>query len=269
MQTSKQTRWVYILVLVMLGMIGSARATTASTDISDIWWNPNESGWGMQIVNVGVYLFATIYVYGQNGAPTWFYGQLQGGNAATQPTFNGPLYATTGPYFGGSFDPAVVTQRHVGTMTFVLTSVTEGLLTYSVEGNVVNKSVQRTPLPYDNYSGNYTSVITYSDTGCRNPANNGTGTAVGLISINHSGSYIALTLSDVDGTAQCSLLGTYSQLGRMGQVSASASCTDGTGGTATLYEMTNTPRTFTARWLSYDPADGCTEAAEIVGAITR
>ena len=64
-------------------------ATSANTDVSDIWWNPAEDGWGMQMVNTGTFVFATVYVYGPNGTPTWFTGQLEKTGAA-QTTYAGP-----------------------------------------------------------------------------------------------------------------------------------------------------------------------------------
>jgi hypothetical protein len=32
-------------------------------DVGDIWWNPNESGWGLQLSQSNTTLFATLYVY--------------------------------------------------------------------------------------------------------------------------------------------------------------------------------------------------------------
>lgn len=39
-------------------------ATSYSTDSSDLWWNPNESGWGMQLVQQGSFVFATVFICG-------------------------------------------------------------------------------------------------------------------------------------------------------------------------------------------------------------
>lgn len=38
-----------VLVVVTAFWVGQARATSYSTDASDIWWNPAESGWGIQL----------------------------------------------------------------------------------------------------------------------------------------------------------------------------------------------------------------------------
>jgi hypothetical protein len=46
--------------------VSHAYATAYSTDQSDLWWNPNESGWGMQVVQTGSVIFVTMFVYDQN-----------------------------------------------------------------------------------------------------------------------------------------------------------------------------------------------------------
>jgi hypothetical protein len=266
-KTSKHLRKLYVLALVVFGMIGNAGATSANTDVSDIWWKPTESGWGMQMVNTGTFVFATIYVYGPGGNPTWYTGQLDKTGAA-QTTYSGPLFATTGPYFGGSFNPDAVNGRQVGTMTFVLTTVTSGQLTYSVDGVVVVKSVERQPLRLDDYNGSYSAVATTTVAGCGNATDNGNFTSALTIDILQNGSAMTVTAKYADSSS-CVYSGTYSQLGRMGQVSGTYACTWGEIGTATIFEMSNVPFMFTARLQSQSTNTGCTEAAEFAGVIPR
>ncbi len=267
MQSNRYFRGLCALVFVVSGMIGTAGATSANTDLSDIWWKPTESGWGMQMVNTGTFVFATIYVYDDTGIPFWFTGQLnKTGGAPT--TYTGPLYATTGPYYGGPFNPDDVTTRQVGTMTFVLTTVSTGQLTYSVDGVVVNKTVQRQPLTFDNYAGNYIAVATQTVTGCSNPADNGTFSGSVAIGITQSGQAMTLVTTNVNDSS-CSYTGAYSQLGRMGQTSGTYACTWGEVGTVTIFEMNNVPFMFTARMQSQSTNMGCATAAELTGVIPR
>jgi hypothetical protein len=49
-----------------------ANATAYSSDQSDLWWIPGEPGWGIQFVQRGALIFATMFVYAQNGTPTWY-----------------------------------------------------------------------------------------------------------------------------------------------------------------------------------------------------
>ena len=51
--------------------------TATSTDVSDLWWNPAESGWGLQMVQESGFVFATLFIYGQDGRPTWATAEMQ------------------------------------------------------------------------------------------------------------------------------------------------------------------------------------------------
>jgi hypothetical protein len=267
MRTGKYRGRLCALALVAFGMIGSASATSANTDLSDIWWNPAEGGWGMQMVNTGTFVFATVYIYGPDGKPTWLTGQLTKTGAA-QATYTGPLYATTGPYFGGPFNPSAVAGRQVGTMTFVLTTVSSGQLTYSVDGVVVPKTVQRQTLTLDNYTGNYIVTSTQTSSGCANASDNGTFTNALAVNIAQQGPSITVDTKNANG-GSCSYSGTYAQLGRMGQISGTYACTWGEVGTMTIFEMNNVPYMFTARMQSNSSNFGCNTAGELSGVIPR
>lgn len=85
-------------------------------DYTDLWWNPAESGWGLNFVqHASGQVFATWFVYGVDGKPTWYV--VPGGRWLDPATFRGDLYATTGPDFG-LFDPSKVSRTRVGTATF-------------------------------------------------------------------------------------------------------------------------------------------------------
>jgi hypothetical protein len=267
MQTSKSLGRLYAFALIVFGMIGSASATSANTDVSDIWWNPAESGWGMQMVNTGTFVFATVYVYGPDGKPTWLVGQLTKTDAA-QTAYTGPSYVTTGPYFGGPFDPNAVIGREAGTMTFVLDTVTTGRLTYSMDGVVVNKSVQRQPLTLDNYNGNYVAYLSQTISGCKNPTNNRTLTDARAVSITQNGSAVVVVTTANNGLV-CTINGTFTQLGRMGQIQGAYACNSGEVGTAILFAINNVPFMFTARLQSQSSNFGCTASGELAGVIPR
>ncbi|HET9470218.1 MAG TPA: hypothetical protein VFO24_03875, partial [Usitatibacter sp.] len=97
-----------------------AHATTYSTDFTDLWFNPNESGWGVNVIQQYNTLFATMFIYGTDTAPRWFVApDVEPSPAGSQNVFTGQLYQTTGPSFTAtSFDPNAVTKTVVGTVTF-------------------------------------------------------------------------------------------------------------------------------------------------------
>jgi hypothetical protein len=59
-----------------------------------------ESGWGMQLVERGTIIFATLFVYDPSGAPTWYVATMPFISNNPNNVWTGDLYATTGPWFG-------------------------------------------------------------------------------------------------------------------------------------------------------------------------
>ena len=116
-------------------------------DYTDHWWNPQESGWGLSIMqHPSDRLFAVWFVYNPAGQPIWY--TLQPGQWTVSPlasTYAGPIYRTTGPYFGGSFDPAQVSITLVGTGTLSFSSYATGTFSYVIEGQSGSKSITRLP----------------------------------------------------------------------------------------------------------------------------
>src|SRR5213075_2682038 len=101
-------------------------ATPQSLDATDMWFNPAESGWGLNVIHQGDTLFATLFVYAPDGRPTWYSASnlvtSGDGTAHDRPlVFSGALVESTGPAFGPSFNPGAVTRRVVGSMTFEVT----------------------------------------------------------------------------------------------------------------------------------------------------
>ncbi|MBL0144359.1 MAG: trypsin-like peptidase domain-containing protein [Betaproteobacteria bacterium] len=107
---------------------------------TDLWWNPDESGWGINFNHQGQVIFATLFTYGADGAPDWFVmseGALQGDGS-----FRGDLYRASGPVFNASPWSAISLAR-VGTMQVSFPAPNTGTLTYTVDGIAVTKQVRR------------------------------------------------------------------------------------------------------------------------------
>src|SRR5438132_104198 len=84
-------------------------ASTFSSDASDVWWNPDESGWGISVAQQNNVIFATLFVYGPDGKAHWYVAPDTEARSATSPiVFSGALYETTGPAFPTSFNPNMV-----------------------------------------------------------------------------------------------------------------------------------------------------------------
>jgi hypothetical protein len=89
------------------------------SDFTDIWWDANESGWGLTLAQHGNNVFAVWYTYDPLGRPLFLV--VPGVTFTGLNSFSGDLYATTGPYYGiAPFDPDQVQRAVVGrtTITF-------------------------------------------------------------------------------------------------------------------------------------------------------
>jgi lysyl endopeptidase len=112
-------------------------------DFTDLWWNPNESGWGLNIIqHANNIIFAIWYTYDVNGKMTWFH--VPQGTWTDSMTYTGDLYAAAGPSFANpTFNASQVKRRTVGTATLHFTSSGTGTWSYSVDGVSGSKSIER------------------------------------------------------------------------------------------------------------------------------
>jgi hypothetical protein len=239
---------LFLLVSLSVAVLAGGAAQAASTtDFSDQWWAPSESGWGASVQQQANTLFVDLMVYASDGKPAWFSAAaIQQASAPPGHTvFTGDLYATTGPYPGGAFDPALVTARKVGALTFDASSLNNATLSYTVDGAPVAKNVTRQTWSYENLTGSYDAMWKY---GC------GGGPAVPW-----EWGFTATTIDHhVDNTVTIhvaiwagwyepvfNLRGNYAQSGHMGEIAASLVAPD--AGSVTISEIEKTATGFTAR----------------------
>jgi len=118
-------------------------ANAPAADYSDLWWNPSESGWGLNVVQHPTHtIFAVWYSYETDGSPAWFV--LPAGSWTSSSTYTGTLYETSGPpASSASFDPSSVRVTAVGTGTLTFSDASNGTWTYSVRGVSGTKSITR------------------------------------------------------------------------------------------------------------------------------
>jgi hypothetical protein len=156
------------LLLILLLLTASAQA--AATDYTDIWYIPAEAGWGVNVVQSDAFMFITFFIYGADGKPTWFTGQVTTQDAGT--TFNGTLYSTTGtnylsPWAGFSGGPA-------GTVSFQPLGPYTAKLIYTVTGvGTVTKFIQRQNLTAITVGGTYIGGQSGAYSNCSVSTNNG------------------------------------------------------------------------------------------------
>src|SRR5471032_3218118 len=145
-------RLAALLLALLLPIVSFAIPVTV--DYTDMWWNPDESGWGANVVQQGDTIFVIVFVYDGNRNPVWFVAPevtYQSGGL-----FAGQLYQTTGPvYFQPPFAPTSVTVVPVGQLTFNPSTTTAAKLTYNVGGIQITKDITRLSWRTDNLAGVY------------------------------------------------------------------------------------------------------------------
>lgn len=242
-----------------------ASANTFTTDLTDLWWNANESGWGVTATHQREVVFLTFFVYGTDNRPTFYTGQASySGQAASGAlSFSGPVFQTTGPWLGTFFNPNAVTIRQVGTVNFTA-FVDAATMTYSVDGVVVTKALTRQTFRNNELTGNYAGVFRQTSSGCSNPANNGTVENVVGVSISNSNTSFAMTTNG-NGLV-CNYSGNYRQGGRMGSSTGTYTC-GGLAGNYDMLEIEANPSGLTARFSAND--NSCSQITGRLALVTR
>ena len=124
-----------------LAALAAFSIDTTAAALTGLWWNPNESGWGITLTQQGPIIFAAWYAYDQAGNPLWYVMSncAISGNACT-----GDIYRVVGgmpltsPWDGSG---KVVTTVGTGTLTF--SGKDNGTISYTINGVAGNKQITR------------------------------------------------------------------------------------------------------------------------------
>ena len=116
--------------------------TPPIVDYTDLWWNPDESGWGLAVTQQYNIMFLAWYVYDGAGKPTWFVVPNCAVNTG-QTGCVGDVFRTTGPPFGSTFNPTQVTVYPAGKMFLNFTDPNHGDLSYNNDTLFVTKKITR------------------------------------------------------------------------------------------------------------------------------
>ena len=122
-----------------------------------LWWNANQSGWGMSITQHGNIIFAALYTYDAAGQPAWYV--IPNCPVAIN-TCTGKIYRVT-----GGTSPAVawngaakdVVEAGSGTLNFA--SISAGTFNFTINGVSAAKAITLQPLA----TGTAPPAIDYTD----------------------------------------------------------------------------------------------------------
>ena len=120
------------------GLQTSFTVGAAAPNYTDIWWNPAESGWGINLNHQSDTLFASLFTYASDRAGLWLVATM---TKQADGSYTGPLYRTAGPAFNASPWTAT-TPTQVGTMTITF-AAGQDTLAYTVNGTRVSKTIVR------------------------------------------------------------------------------------------------------------------------------
>jgi hypothetical protein len=237
-----------------------------STDLSDLWWNAGESGWGVNIAHMGDAMFLTFFVYSANNQPYWLSAAAtyQGTDSSGVLLYTGDLYQTTGPWSG---TPAFMTNQVVytnaGTVALRVTGINAATLTYTAFGTTVVKQITRLTVRNNPaVTGNYFGGLIGDASGCPVSSSNGHFESQTLVSITGTVSNVTINFQGSGGT--CTMAGPYTQDGRMGRIQGTIGCSNGAGGTASVFEIEANNSGVTARYQGAY-SNGCVENGHFGG----
>jgi hypothetical protein len=118
----------------------SAFDRSLTTNFQDLWWNPDEPGWGLGLSHQGDILFATLFTYDEAGRDLWLV--MSRGELVAEGRYLGELLRTEGPPFNAATWGSVTTTP-VGTLTVQFTRGNAATITYTLNGVLVVKNIQR------------------------------------------------------------------------------------------------------------------------------
>jgi hypothetical protein len=231
-----------------------APASTYSVDYSDLWGggqpNPTEQGWGLNLIQQGDVIFATMFVYGADNSARWFSATLTGGPG----TWSGALDQSTGSFYSAPWNNAAVTHNPVGTMTLNFNSSSAGSLSYSVSGVTVNKLISRFSLRMANLGGRYLGGAVATCPGTSSGV-----LIYDMMTVSQSGANVTMQVDFFNSNgvqSRCTYTGALNTTGRLGSITGNYSCTAGTQssnvGTFTITNLETSTNGFNGDYVGRD-----------------
>ena len=221
--------------LALATATSAGASSTITTDFSDLWWTPDESGWGLNIAQQGDVMFVTFFVYGPNNQPIWYTAFLnfQGVQNDGSLVFNGDITQSSGPYFAGPFNPNLVVRTRAGTAVFQSTTPTTATLAYRIgQSPLVVKPIERLTLRTDTLAGSYIGGTSDVTSNCQVPSNNGFRSEEdGVFTVTQVGNAFNMV------SPGCHYTGNVHQDGQATRVDGNYTCTNGAAGTITFFDL--------------------------------
>jgi hypothetical protein len=228
--------------------VSTATLSTQAGELTDLWWQPNESGWGANVVQNDGAGVVTLFVYGPNGEPVWYIApntRMTAMTAELLPVMTGTLYKARGPWFGSAFDPAAVVAQPVGEITIEPRNLREMTFRYRIDGVTVSKTAARLNVGDTNTLELTANHVVTSSLLKRE------GTAVQVVQGTGPAEFDAdgsrVSLGFMVGTDRCTVAGFNSRDGRFARIVGTFACGSNHFGAAEISEIEVTRNGFSAK----------------------
>ncbi len=135
----------WMMVVSLLSLLAASASHAQTTNYTDIWWNKDESGWGIQVTHHNDQIFGTWYTYDVDGSQLFV--TLPGCSISPGGKFNGSvcegeLYRTKGtPITATTFTGATATK--IGTAKLTFTGANAATFNYKIGAVDITKAIER------------------------------------------------------------------------------------------------------------------------------
>jgi hypothetical protein len=128
--------------LILAIALNAATALAVAQNYTAPWYNPAESGWGMNVTHQGDVLVPTWITYDVDGKPLWLV--VSGARKQADGSYLGDIYRTTGTAFNlinGA--QAMQSVNKLGSARFSFPTENDMSVTYTLNGITQSKSLKR------------------------------------------------------------------------------------------------------------------------------
>ncbi len=136
-----------LAVVLAFGMAGPAAA-----DYNGWWWNPAQSGSGINVGHQGDFIFIAWFTYDETGKPMWL---VMGGPMSGPDSMTGTFLRTQGPALGSAYDNSLVKAKSVGTGTISFADLHHATLAWNVDGKTGTTALVRQSYGTTDADGTY------------------------------------------------------------------------------------------------------------------
>ena len=118
----------------------SSGTAAQALDYTDLWWNANESGWGVALTQDMGMIFAAWYTYDAAGQPVWYVASScpLSGNGCS-----GDVYKVTGGTMPTLPWTPSLAVNPVGSVTFAFSDGSTGTMSYTIGGMSGSRKITR------------------------------------------------------------------------------------------------------------------------------